>query len=59
MTAVLPFVLAIVLRVVLGRNRMTRTLLSASTIWFLVNVLLAPYSARMQQELQNMEHLIR
>jgi hypothetical protein len=58
-TAILPFVLALVLRIVLGRNRITRTLVSIGTMWFVMNVLMAPYSVRMRQdihELQSMFH---
>ena len=58
-TAVLPFVLAIVLRIILGRNRLTRLLISASTAWFTINVLLAPYSAGMRQDLMDLGHMFR
>ncbi|HLK63752.1 MAG TPA: hypothetical protein VKU19_09960 [Bryobacteraceae bacterium] len=57
-TAILPFVLAIVLRIVLGRNRLTRTLLSVGTMWFVMNILLAPYSARMRQDLLKFEYVL-
>jgi hypothetical protein len=50
-TAIFPFVLAVVLRVLLGRNRMTRALISLGTMWFVMNILLAPYSTRMQQDI--------
>jgi hypothetical protein len=58
-TAILPFVVALVLRALLGGNRLTRTLITACTLWFVVNVLMAPYSVRMRQdihELQSMFH---
>jgi hypothetical protein len=58
-TAILPFVLALVLRVLLGRNKLTRTLISVGTMWFVMNVLMAPYSARMQQDLQRLQYLVR
>jgi hypothetical protein len=51
LTAVMPFVLAIALRFIYGKNRATQVLLSISTAWFAVNVLLAPYSLRMQQDI--------
>ena len=51
LTAVMPFVLAIALRFIYGKNRATQVLLSISTVWFAVNVLLAPYSLRMQQDI--------
>jgi hypothetical protein len=57
-TAILPFVLALVLRVLLGRNKMTRTLISIGTMWFVMNVLLAPYSSRMRADLQRLEYVI-
>lgn len=43
-TALAPFIGALLLRVLLGRNRVTRFLISASTTWFAVNVLLAPFT---------------
>ena len=58
-TAVAPFVLAILLRIVLGRNRLTRLLISLGTMWFAINVLMAPYSARMTQDLQNLQYIFR
>ena len=50
-TAVLPFLVAIVTRLIVGKNRVTRIMLSISTLWFVVNVLLAPYSAAMRQDI--------
>jgi hypothetical protein len=58
-TAVAPFVLAILLRVVLGRNRLTRMLISLGTMWFAINVLMAPYSARMTQDIQDLRYIFR
>jgi hypothetical protein len=49
-TAVLPFVAAILLRLFLGKNRLTRVLLSASTAWFAINVLLTPLSEGMRSD---------
>lgn len=43
-TAVSPFVAALALRLLLGRNRITQFLVSAATTWFAVNVLLAPFT---------------
>ena len=56
-TAVVPFVSAILLRVVFGKNRLTRLLLSVSTTWFAINVLMAPYSAGMQEDLHNLRSM--
>jgi hypothetical protein len=50
-TAVVPFVTAIILRLVFGKNKVTRLLLSVSTTWFAINVLMAPYSTGMQEDL--------
>ncbi|HEY2012892.1 MAG TPA: hypothetical protein VGH38_05290 [Bryobacteraceae bacterium] len=58
-TAIAPFFAAMVLRVVLGRNRLTRTLISLGTMWFAVNVLMAPYSARMRQDIENLQYVFR
>ena len=51
LTAVIPFLLAIAIRFIYGKNRATQVLLSISTMWFAVNVLLAPYSAGMQRDI--------
>jgi hypothetical protein len=53
-TAITPFLGAIVMRLIFGKNRLTRTLLSVTTVWFAVNVLMAPYSYGMRQDLVNL-----
>ncbi|SPF53606.1 hypothetical protein SBA4_5740003 [Candidatus Sulfopaludibacter sp. SbA4] len=58
-TAVAPFAIAIALRVVLGRNRLTRMLISLGTMWFAINVLMAPYSARMTQDIRDLQYMFR
>jgi hypothetical protein len=58
-TAVLPFVVAIVLRIVLGRSLFTRMLISISTMWFVANVLMAPYSTGMRQDIHQLEYYFR
>jgi len=58
-TAVLPFLIALVLRVALGKSRITSLLVSVSTVWFAVNVLMAPYSVGMRQDIQDLQHLFR
>jgi hypothetical protein len=58
-TAIGPFLMAIVMRLILGKNKLTRMLLSLSTTWFAINVLLAPYSGRMQAELQSLRYMFR
>ena len=51
LTAVAPFLLAIAIRFIYGQNRVTRMLLSIGTMWFAVNILLAPLSTGMQRDL--------
>jgi len=53
-TAVLPVVLAMAARIIWGSNRITKTLLSLCTIWFVVNVVIAPYSDGMRQDILNL-----
>jgi hypothetical protein len=57
--ALFPFALALVLRIFLGKNRITRAMVSIGTVWFVVNVLLAPYSVRMQQNLHELRYIFR
>jgi len=42
-----------------GKGRKTRLLLSLSVMWFAVNVLLAPYSTGMQQDLSRLGTMFR
>jgi len=49
--AVLPFVVAILLRLLLGRTELTRWTAILSTMWFAMNVLLAPYSTGLREDL--------
>ena len=57
-TAVLPFAIAIFARLVLGNNRLTRWLISLGVMWFAANVLMAPYSAGMRQDVRNLRTLL-
>ena len=57
-TALLPFLFAITMRLFLGKNKLTRLLLSLATTWFAINVLMAPYSARMQAEIRTIGYRI-
>jgi hypothetical protein len=59
LTAVIPFLLAIAIRFIYGKNRATQVLLSISTMWFAVNVLLAPYSAGMQRDIEQVRAWFR
>jgi hypothetical protein len=54
LVAVVPFAAALLLRLGMGRSRFTNVIVSVGTMWFLVNVLIAPYSLEMQQELHMM-----
>jgi hypothetical protein len=58
-TAVVPFFMAMLLRVALGGNKLTRMLISLGTMWFAVNVLAAPYSARMRQDIVDLQYIFR
>ena len=49
--AVATFVVAMLLRLLLGRTQFTRWTIALSTMWFAINVLLAPYSTGVRQEL--------
>ena len=57
-TAVAPFIVALLLRIILGNCRVTRWLISLGTVWFAVNVLMAPYSAGMRQDILNWRSLL-
>ena len=57
-TAVLPFGVAILVRLVLGNNQLTRWLISLSVVWFAANILMAPYSAGMRQDIRNLRTLL-
>jgi hypothetical protein len=57
-TAVLPFALAIFVRVVLGNHPFTRWLISLGVMWFAANILLAPYSAGMRQDIRDLRTLL-
>ena len=58
-TAVLPFVVAMVLRFILGKNRVTRVLLSVSTTWFAINVLMTPFSEGMRRDILDLRAWFR
>ena len=57
-TALAPFALAMALRAAFGRNRSIRWLITISTPWFPLNVLLAPYSPGMREDLQSIKSLL-
>ena len=53
-TAVTQFLVVMLARLVWGKSQTMSWLITASTVWFVINVLAAPYSAPMRQEIQNM-----
>ena len=57
--AALPFAVAIFVRLVLGNNQLTRWLISVSVLWFAANILMAPYSAGMRQDIRSLRTLLR
>jgi hypothetical protein len=50
-SAIAPFAGALLVRFIVGNNRLTGVLLSIGTTWFAVNVLMAPYSIGMRTDL--------
>ena len=58
-TAVLPFVAAMLLRLILGKNRVTQVLVSVSTTWFAINVLMAPLSEGMRRDILDLRSWFR
>jgi hypothetical protein len=58
-TAVVPFVVAMLLRLLLGRTQFTRWSVAIGTMWFAINVLLAPYSAGVRQDLMDISNHFR
>ena len=58
-TAILPFVAAMLLRLILGKNRLTQVLVSVSTTWFAVNVLMAPLSDGMRRDILDVRSWFR
>lgn len=59
MTAVIPFVVAMLLRLILGRTQLTRWAITLGTMWFAINVLLAPYSTGIRQDLLDLGNRFR
>ena len=57
-TAILPFGVAIFVRLVLGNHQLTRWLISLSVLWFAANILMAPYSAGMRQDIRDLRTLL-
>jgi hypothetical protein len=58
-TAIAPFAAALIMRIAFGRNKITRWMLTLGTTWFAINVMLAPYSARMRQDIMDFIAMLR
>ena len=58
-SAVAPFAAALTLRFLLGKSRFTTWFVSLSTLWFAINVLMAPYSPETQREIESVWTLFR
>jgi hypothetical protein len=52
--AVAPFVVVMAARLVWGKSQTMSWLITLTTVWFVINVMMAPYSAPMRQEIQNL-----
>ena len=57
-TALVPFILAMLARVCFGRSRTVSWLITLGTVWFMANILTAPFSDSMQREIQSLSHHI-
>ena len=58
-TAIAPFLVALGIRVLFGKSRITHALLSLAMTWFAVNVLMAPFSLGLREELLNLGRWLR
>jgi hypothetical protein len=56
-TAVAPFVVATLFRLLTGKSRIASVFMSAATTWFAVIILLTPVSFGMQQDLLRLRTL--
>ena len=59
LTAVVPFAIAMLLRLLLGRSQFTRWAITAGTMWFAFNVLMAPYSTGIREDLMDLGSRLR
>jgi hypothetical protein len=57
-TAVLPLLAAWAVRVFAGKSRTASWLITAAAVWLVINILVAPYSAGMRQDLHNLSRLL-
>jgi len=58
-SAVAPIIIAIALRLWYGKTRLTRILLSVTTMWFAANLLMLPYSQSVRQEVSRIRARFR
>ena len=54
-----PFAASMILRFALGSNRFIQWLIWLCTMWFLINVLLAPYSPGMRDDFLTLRRLFQ
>jgi len=54
-----PVLAAVILRVAFGRNGITRWLVTLTTMWFAINVLAAPFTAGMRQDMMIVRAMFR
>ena len=54
----LAFVIALIVRPVVRKNRFTGVLISVTMLWFAINVLVAAYSSRMRQDSLDLRFLL-
>ena len=59
MMAAVPVIIAVLLRALLGQTQLTRWATTLGTMWFAINVLLAPYSAGLRQDLMDLGNTFR
>ncbi len=57
-TAVLPFVLAMLVRLLFGKTKTASWLITLTTVWFAAVVLMAPYSLGMRQDIRDLGRLL-
>ena len=57
--AVIPFGIAILIRVLLGRSQITNWSVTLGTMWFTINVLLTPYADGMRSGLVELGQYFR
>lgn len=57
--AVVPVIVALLLRLLLGRTQFSRWSIAIGTMWFAINVLLAPYSDGIRQSLVDIGNRFR